>query len=61
MNGIEQLEDLCDSIDASVFSWDLLYDKEKSDKLSYYISRRDKAIREHAELKDKEYILPHHY
>lgn len=41
------LDDLCDRIDAGVFSSDMLFDNELRAMLRFYMSRWGKAIEEH--------------
>lgn len=41
------LEENCESIDASVFSSDMLFDDERRNMLKDYIARWTRAINEH--------------
>lgn len=46
-NAMKHLEDACETIDASVFSGDLLYDEERMEALQHYMDRWDRAMVKH--------------
>lgn len=48
------LEDTCESIDASVFSSDMLFDDERRNMLKSYIGRWVRAIEQHEKFEFEE-------
>ena len=44
---MSHMEEACESIDASVFSSDMLFDDERREMLKNYIGRWSRAIEEH--------------
>jgi len=46
-NEMDYLKNVCESIDASVFSSDMLFDDERRKLLEYYVGRWTRAIIEH--------------
>ena len=61
---MNHLENICEEIDASVFSGDMLYDDERRNMLKTYIGRWVRAIQQHEKFEyedeqNEDLAIPH--